>query len=177
MREIKFRAWDNELLIMSCISVIEWHRENPQKPIYLRGKITKSKNLSEQYQEWQTGVNDYGKIQIENTILMQYTGLKDKKRKKIYEKDILRWSAKYFDGDPEDINEFIGEVCPLRYGKFRVKVSLAKYSTLDTEWFLSGITDKHDDIVRFDFNDSRTTTYDIEVIGNIYENPNLLKEK
>lgn len=62
MREIKFRAWDGEKMI--------W-------PEYL--------NLWKQSAHWTEN-----SIPTQSGVLMQWTGLKDKKRVEIYEGDILR---------------------------------------------------------------------------------------
>ena len=63
MKEIKFRAWDKENKIMFDVWHIEWDNE---KIKYI--------NTSDK---------------VSNYILMQYTGLKDKNRKEIYEGDIV----------------------------------------------------------------------------------------
>ena len=118
MREIKFRAWDkkNEM----------WFADN--LCIGLNGKLV-----------WILGVKDfdYSKFDID---LMQFTGLKDKNSKEIYEGDIIRISEKYF---PEEVkfqeitDPELGNVIGYGYEKI---------------WEL------------------------MEVIGNIYENPELLKD-
>lgn len=84
--------------------------------------------------------------------LMQSTGNKDKNGKEIFEGDIVR----YTDGDKECL-------CPVRYIK--------DYSCFGIEWG-SGF------LVTFEYLDSFYTKLGyLEVIGNIYENPELLKGK
>ena len=118
MREIKFRAWDKENEKMMKVSSL--HLEN--------------KELS---------VKENGTFHLfRMQDLMQYTGLKDKNGKEIYEGDI------YHVGDKN-----------IRYL---------------VVWFDSGFEGKQ----------LRSTSYaglkswakDIEILGNIYENKNLLEE-
>lgn len=82
--------------------------------------------------------------------LMQFTGLKDKNDIEIYEGDVVRGSA-FEDGDLE-----IGEVAWFEYC-----------------WDISGL------ITDGEFNDLMEwyAAGNLEVIGNIYENPELLKER
>ena len=84
-------------------------------------------------------------------ILMQYAGLKDKNGKEIYEGDIV------------NRNGWIAEVVfKQRYSWFELeyrKFPHLPHSTTTNEWYS---TTKKDEI-------------DFEVIGNIYENPELLK--
>lgn len=86
-----------------------------------------------------------------DNILMQFTGLLDKNGKEIYESDIVRFSQhrKYhgaFDGDEHYERTFIIE---WREGGFWGKDSQIKLRDIAGEFS--------------------------EVIGNIYENPDLLK--
>lgn len=126
MREIKFRAWDSELGFM----VDEKHYL-----ITLGGKILFDNN-GEAYD------------QTNKSKLMQFTGLKDKNGKEIYEGDIIRavhvgkagnesYSRPYEVTYPGDIAAFDAGGCFL----------------------------------------SKFTNGEIEVIGNIYENPELLGGK
>jgi len=113
-REIKFRAWDKEKKKMFLPAELHFATMG-YKPPYLNGIDEKNQNCFE---------------------LMQYTGLKDKQDKKIWEGDIVK------------INNRIGYVLWDKEGS----------------WYISdnGL------ITQFD------TTF-IEIIGNIYENPELIK--
>jgi uncharacterized phage protein (TIGR01671 family) len=76
--------------------------------------------------------------------LMQYTGLKDKNGKEIYEGDIVR-----FDNSSAGIPD-------------------ADYRQAVVQYRAPEFMPHHL---------SNVTGYDVEVIGNIYENPELLKDK
>lgn len=84
--------------------------------------------------------------------LMQSTGLKDKNGNEIYEGDICRWT------DPEP---FDGEIIS--------DVFIARYSDEFLKW-IGENNNSYDDL--YDFTDDRQ----LELIGNIYENPELLDE-
>lgn len=95
MREIKFRAWD---LITG--KMIGW------------GDLLKKHNLNE--------IFEYGY----DLKLMQYTGLKDKKGKKIYEGDVVHW----IDSDGNERIDYVW----FFYGAFRIcnsKYTLSDYLT------------------------------------------------
>lgn len=111
-REIKFRAWDqlNNRMIPLCFPTVNGGAE------------------------WISGCDSTGK----DYFFMQYTGLKDKNGKEIYEGDILDWLGRKF---PITINLLHG----LR--------------------FMVG----KDQLVKMHASEG-------VVIGNIYENPELLKE-
>lgn len=113
MREIEFRAWDKNDKEMFNIIMIAW----PQG------------------RELRTIVSGRGGS-VDNPILMQYTGLKDKNGKKIFEGDIL------------DINDQITVV----------------------EWVEGVACFSGLQFVKGKFNQAQCV-----VIGNIYENPELLK--
>jgi len=119
MREIRFRAWDNE----------------QKRMVY---------GLDIQFWGGGDGIKD---IQpVGNTApLMQYTGLKDKNGKEIYEGDILDNPAGY--PGPASIVKWNDEGA---YFHIYRGDALSGYT-------LRGETSRH------------------QVIGNIYENPNLIK--
>lgn len=85
--------------------------------------------------------------EIENLIPCEYIGLKDKNEKEIYEGDICKGSG-FYDEEATQIGviEFLS-------GGFRCK-NINQKTIRGGEMYLR---------------------YDIEVIGNIYENPELLK--
>ena len=126
MREIKFRAWDKQEKRMFDVLGISWYD----------GVIFES------YAD--AGVEWYSKEikhNISDCILMQYTGLKDKNGKEIYEGDIVR------DQD--------GNLYQVKYAKYYIYPFGAIFPHRPKE------------IVN---------EYECEVIGNIYENPELLEE-
>lgn len=84
--------------------------------------------------------------------LMQYSGLKDKNGNEIYEGDVCRWT---------DSEAFDGEIIS--------DVFIARYSDEYLKW-IGENNNSYDDL--YDFTDDRQ----LELIGNIYENPKLLDE-
>ncbi len=136
MREIKFRAWDKEKNI--------WAKDD-----FL---ITSTGGICE-YDEvrWTGGWHD-----ITNYVLMQYSGLKDKNGKEIYEGDIVSCTRKVDEGGGWSSKQRIP----------RGKVYF------DANW---GV--KIDDIyTKFNLTGEMWRDfYDVEIIGNIYENVDLLK--
>jgi uncharacterized phage protein (TIGR01671 family) len=149
MREIKFRAWNVE---EKC-----WIKSF--YPLF---------NIIENYQgrhelEGVQGDEDEDLI-IEDgdVILCQYTGLKDKNGKDIYEGDVLKYKPYY----------------NLGYEK--------KYIVGAVEWGETGDSDGYsyghhyewicEDCSLADIADGKYKGFSCEIIGNIYENPELLKE-
>ena len=127
MREIKFRAWDKKNKAMFY----------PQELI----------QLDRVYAGY---FDDSGCPKTdENIILMQYTGLKDKNGREIYEGDIVKYKG------------LLG----------RKKIGIVKYIE---EEALFAIIENYtkDTLWSFDL----SCADDLEVIGNIYENPELLEE-
>jgi hypothetical protein len=134
MREIKFRAWDKEHRAMKMSSQLDFLYEKSQKREWgMQGSLTDVwlNNESESY------------IPI-HVILMQYTGLKDKNGKEIYEGDILHFDAKEWRDKEGNGHNFAIE-----------------WSDKGGCWCGAGCT--------YDWSEW------CEVIGNIYENPELLQ--
>ena len=139
MREIKFRAWDKvrkELINISCLS--------PSN--ILTPKTPNQRNK-------------------ENIIIMQYTGLKDKDGKEIYEGDIIRiFDCQYGihlhkDKSSEPLPKDVNYIVFWSSGDARF---LCK--TIDTnELFCVGTI-------------GAWVGWKKEIIGNIYENPELLEK-
>jgi uncharacterized phage protein (TIGR01671 family) len=128
MRDIKFRAWDKEKKMMI------FPNDSKKEGLVLtyNGNL-KIHDIDERDIIW------FHKPEDKGIILMQYTGLKDKNGKEIYEGDILKLKCR--DPISEEWREWI---CPIEFRK-------GFYHPLPFE---EGI---------------------IEVIGNIYENKELLK--
>lgn len=133
MKEIKVRAWDTKF----------------QKMYYSHGDGDECQRVQLFHGNWEVDTmfpsgDDAGTIPCdgEHAVLMEYTGLKDKNGKEIYEGDILA-----LDGDV---------VAPVTFmdGAFQL------------------IADSSQG--RSPFIQERAKRY--EIIGNIYENPDLLKE-
>ncbi|EOM1375617.1 YopX family protein, partial [Listeria monocytogenes] len=93
---------------------------------------------------------------FDDVVLMQYTGLKDKNGKKIFEGDIVAFSEDDFHVFNSQVEYFSED----GYPAFDIKVPSTYYfdSNVFSEVSMSGL-------------------YEIEVIGNIHENPELLEEK
>lgn len=95
-----------------------------------------------------TMYSDY--FDTEDMILMQYVGLKDKNGKEIYEGDIVKFR---FKDDREEFPDLIGYIeYQTTFTAFRIMSNQGSFKIDITE-------------IKF-----------IEVIGNIYKNPELLEE-
>lgn len=140
-REIKFRAWDDPHNKMYPVSDIEWDAD---------GRM------------WVTA--DDGKNGIEliddEAHLMQYTGLKGKNGREIYEGDIVSFGSVWDNGDNEDLGE-------------EIHIGVVEY---DPHYAVYSVNCEESGERRFLFID--VVNYDgFGVIGNIFENPELLEEK
>lgn len=124
MREIKFRAWDNTCKVMKYCDF--------EKLVY-----------TDHSNDFRVMCNE-GYLNNRPYPLMQFTGLKDKNGKEIYEGDIL--SNKDTDGN------MVVNWCPISAG-----FCLDKKGWMFSHYFKEAV----------DANQC-------EVIGNIYENPELL---
>ena len=97
-------------------------------------------------------------IDIKDFILMQYTGLKDKNGKEIYEGDLVKinnLTEKWKYGEPEfDWRVFVVEynVYTWAFNNSYLYMPLSTYKDSGGEFY----------------------DYDLEVIGNIHDNPDLL---
>lgn len=88
--------------------------------------------------------------------IMQYTGVKDMHGKEVYEGDIFKWDSYYY-GDHK-IKSEMGSVC-FYDGMFYIKNAHGDYNFAP------------------DLDHCDVCNYNLEVIGNIYENPELLDKQ
>ena len=129
MRDIKFRCWDTENKQMLKVQELDF------EDTFYGGRLSIRADM----------YNDY--FDIEDMILMQYTGLKDKKQKEIYEGDILVYIE---DGS-------IGKVT---------------WNKEEAGFYFSMLLEDGG------YEEEMLSDYinNLEVIGNIYDNPELLEE-
>lgn len=138
MREIKFRAWDKFQEEMVSVDRINFDVEEIDVVI----KKTES-------------VEDFYSCGFDEIELMQYTGVKDKNGKEIYEGDIYKTEQ--------------GSICKVIWyqngwkGHYRFKKTYQGESYIDEEYLELRQTD--------------CKRWGVEVIGNVYENPELLEVK
>lgn len=130
MREVKFRLWlDNEMLSHEQLIRMD------QDTHAMYTIITKEK-------------------QEEGTVLMQYTGLKDKDGVEIFEGDVLRRVSEEWDVD----------------AVYKVVWGGIDYPAWDVKPWYEGESNFFSD---YENADEWGT---LEIIGNIYENPELLNK-
>lgn len=133
MREIKFRAWDKKNKQML----------NPASDIG---------NLMFAYGE------NYDHITKYDAEIMQYTGLKDKNGKEIYEGDVVftKWSKPFVGRDDGTNREVF-------------------WADDKGAWALTNYNGKRNDLCSYLKTHAHPDS--VEIIGNIYENPELLENK
>lgn len=103
-----------------------------------------------------------GEFLVDENTVCQYTGLTDKNGKKIFEGDILRGFQYPFcnDGECNYYAEIIFENC-----------SFMTYTHKNPSSCVRGISDGNTELMEC------WVSEDWEVIGNIYDNPELLEEE
>lgn len=137
MREPKFRAWDKVTERYYAVSGLEYGESGEVCEVYLAGVQIDESNPNANVRK------------PSEVVLEQYTGIKDKNGKEIYENDILH--EKWYDNEAY---------------RGRDRVSKVEYFCDGYEcWFRGGVVAL-----------GMFPTKHIEVIGNINENPELLKE-
>ena len=147
----EFRAWDKEFKEMVQVDALILN-EQVIKATYKNGNVVKE--------------------DIKNYYLMQSTGLCDNNDHEIFEGDVLKFNDEwdeychegYVDGSVEGIN-FIevvrGEAC-FEFGKTRYPESSLFIRMEDEHLTFAELIKSRD--------------FEFEIIGNIYENPELLEE-
>lgn len=149
MREIKFRAWSKESEVMFTNEMLK-NAANGMIKISKEALI--KQGLNEAASNLQCGI--FLPTEDKDLVFMQYTGLKDKNGKEIYEGDIFK-----------DCEGKIKLVIWEDNG-FKSKYTF-KRRYQGEEWFENSITD---------LGDTQSRRWGVEVIGNIYENEDLLEK-
>ena len=146
-REIKFRAWDNihsKMIGPSVNMLVDSYSGKPW---------------------WHFGYYDPDPM---NVVIMQYTGLKDSKGVEIWEGDVLCFTYGEQQAEARDV---VYSSVVYRNGGFRAENPVHRF-------YLSEIDGLHE--VRWTVENTvfgkkwYYSCEDIRVIGNIYENPELL---
>ena len=144
-REIKFRGWDKydkKMIYDLCQIDSFWHYYSYSNNTGLHFGKTGPDGVSEDFK---------------NKYIMQYTGLKDKNGKEIYEGDIV---SSYIQTGKESSRSIIVWEDEELYSGWNIKV-IKDFYPPNQEGCIIPI--------------SRNDVMDYEVIGNIYENPELLE--
>ena len=151
-REIKFRAWNKKR--KRLYKVVSVHFDELDRALAtVKGfSITEQKTIH---------IN----IQPKDCVLMQYTGLKDKNGKEIYEGDLCR----------SDVDGWIyGNITPISFYNGSFCAELAYDMTLIPLFDMDKVYDLKD----YPRNQEKSLWIkDFEIIGNIHDNPELLKEQ
>lgn len=150
MREIKFRAWDSE-------------KNEMYKPIHEGYKGSLFELLvdfsGELIAHTMQGM-EHESLWKDRFKLMQFTGLKDKNGKEIYEGDIVMWG--HLEGYSKENIARIAEVKynpDIQFHAYNIKARYEKCGYVIFNFGSFAYTDTH--------------KY-LEVIGDIYENPELI---
>ncbi len=130
-REIKFRAWDKYNKKMHYQPEVNFHFFDDEFTCVLNE-------------------HDQVVVQPESVVVMQYTGLKDKNGKEIYENDIVCWT----------FND-------------KLKSQIVFHEGCFGHLNLTGINKEHSEFIPI----NKTRAEYMIVCGNIYQNPELLTEK
>lgn len=167
MREIKFRAWNKERKML-CTQGLQFTYEEPYG-IY--------------------DVYSPNEDEMEEYVVMQYTGLKDKNSKDIYEGDVVKYvSILWREGEPiyvrgdmkpdyfsGEYHENKGTVTFVGIADFDIEH--AKYDLLGYYYDENGKNKEFNgrEKMFLGYGLSASSLKQIEIIGNIYESPELLK--
>jgi uncharacterized phage protein (TIGR01671 family) len=144
MREIKFRAWHREKNVMLTVTTISWMKNADGSP--LCGCDGYNKTIPH---------TNFGLHDVE---VMQYTGLKDKNGKEIYEGDILCVLEDVVADTIDGFNRYEKE------GDF-MKVVFDKYG----RWSVKGNSMVDGELLHDMLSDA-------EIIGNVHESPDLINQ-
>ena len=136
MREILFKA--------KAINRKDYYRSNYKDGDWVYGLITKQYNARYDFPATMTNENGISGIEVDYKTLSQYTGLKDKNGKMIFENDILD----YWENGKENIKQ-------------RLKVFYENGQFVVDHYAINLLNSRN---------------MSSEIIGNIFDNPELLEK-
>ncbi len=150
MREIKFRAWNKELKIMK-----------DEFNLFSKGKI---------FSIYSEAFKGYGQKFEENYEIMQFTGLLDKKGKEIYEGDVLIIVEE--NNSNHGFNLEIGQMIAIKWMDGGFRIIQPAYWDNEKKGYCEVCAS-----VGYLFSENHEIPIGqyATIIGNIYENPELLK--
>lgn len=139
MREIKFRSWKmhNGKLrrcVFSPFDILDYAHRHPEAPVMHN-----------------QDVNDIRDFMPDADVIEQYTCLKDKNGKEIFEGDIVKFRERAYEVKFDKYGQFI-----IENKNYHWLENLYSFRNVDI-WCSDGIL--------------------VEVIGNIHENPELLRKE
>lgn len=150
-REIKFRAWTGEMMLNAQDEFrLSFGAEKPELHVHLSD-------------------NDWDDIPIES--VMQYTGLKDKNGKEIYEGDIVAFNTCEQGKESEHYKQ--KHICRFYRGVFSIGSGHLYEWSHENGGLDAPLKWRH--YIIYGAKNMYMLDFDIEVIGNIYENPELLQ--
>ncbi|HDR4520552.1 TPA: hypothetical protein QCQ26_005130 [Bacillus cereus] len=150
MREIKYKAYVRELNLVLPVLSIQFDFKKVEVP------ATYSNHIDTEY------------FNFEQVELIQYTGLKNSKGNEIYEGDIVRvWEQDSYTPNRDSGGGIIDYDCEEGFSQLGVVSFQGAWYTYETKKHLAGR--KEQIYAPLDFTD------DLFVVGNIYENPELLQ--
>ena len=148
MREIKFRAWDKKSKKMRQVAWISF-QDYPLR-----------KGLPVVVQVWGWSIIEDKDILLRREIneveLLEFTGLKDKNGKEIFEGDILK--------------DDVGDILEVKFGKLPLDKSGDCVCTYPAFY-----AKNYGHLGSAPFHECQQIGVWMEIIGNIYSNPELLK--
>ena len=151
MREIIYRAWDNKLKDMQTVRGLSFDKAGTIWAIVSESKDLEKLKLqsSKITKERETRAMDLSRYE-----LMQFTGLPDKNKKKIFEGDIVKCISKQWWPDKE-----MNYLVVFYNGSFKLELQIISDSLEPTQWYYQ------------DINKS-----DCVIIGDKFNNPGLLEK-
>lgn len=156
MRELKYRAWDTEA---KC---------------YVKDPIL-TDNFGQVYEVCEEASNKRGTCLIThkpNVILEQYTGLKDKNGKEIYEGDILEFDKDFDDNTNKYVPFFDEKLAAISFRMYGYQDYISESGSEEFESNMSFIGDMEN----YEREEILFYTEYISIIGDIHNNPELLED-